>query len=87
MTFYDLALTSNIPVIGLAHVEYSLPSMFECFEQARANFNSRRSHQSPKDEYAENEQFDFDLTCDVIGDPEVNVMMFRSTDYQKLFVF
>ena len=30
------------------------------------------------------EQFDFDLTCDVIGDLEVNVIKFRSTDLQWL---
>ena len=30
------------------------------------------------------EQFDFDLTCDVIANPEVNAILFRSTDLQWL---
>ena len=51
-TFYGLALTSRIPIIGSVHAEYHSPFICEQFDQNRAHFNSRKSHQSPKYEYA-----------------------------------
>ena len=79
MTSCDLALTSNIPctcLILLKYIQYLIRSDVATFEPDLTCLATVIA-QSINMLHVNN--FDFDLTCDVIGDFEVNEIKFRST--------
>ena len=79
MTSCDLAFTSNIPctcLILLEYVQYEFRSDVTEFEPDLTCLATVRA-QSVHAPYVNN--FDFDLTCGVIGDLEVTEIRFCST--------
>ena len=82
----DLALTLNIPytcLILLEYVQCGFRSDVTKFEPELTCLATVRAHSvNMIHRYVNN--FDFDLTCDGIGDIEVNEIMFRSTVLARL---